>query len=127
MRFLLSASSSAAACAAIHEKILVVIGHAKAVLCFRASAARSSLIVTTRSRGPCFINASTSRGAGMTKRPSPQRLVSLPATSPTLGSSLSSASFSRQDFFIFVVTASRQSAANIYLFSDALPRRRYND
>src|SRR5208282_1926778 len=102
MRLAPAASASAAACAAIHEKIPVVMGQAKSVLCFLASALRSSLIVTTRPLGTCFISASTSRGAGMTNVPVPQRLVILPVTLQTFGRPSSSASFSRQDFFVFI-------------------------
>ena len=59
-------------------------------------------MVTTRPLGTCFINASTSRGAGMTNVPVPHRLVNLPVTLQTLGKPLLSASFSRQDFFVFI-------------------------
>jgi hypothetical protein len=59
-----SASASAAAWATIQEKIPVVSGQANVTLCFAANTARSSLIVTTRPLGTCFISASTSNGAG---------------------------------------------------------------
>src|ERR1051325_11134229 len=84
----------------------VVIGHAKVTLCFTASAARSSLIVASLPRGTCFINASTSSGAGMTIVPSPQRLLILPTTSPTLGNPLLSVNFSRHDFLFFILKVS---------------------
>src|ERR1017187_5111177 len=113
MRLAPSATASAAAWAAIHEKMPVVIGQAKSVLCLLASALRSSLMVTTRPLGTCFIKASTSSGAGMTNVPVPQRLDNLQVTLQTLGRPLSSASFSRQDFLIFDFCKSRGNEAQI--------------
>src|SRR5690349_11254503 len=81
----------------------VVMGHAKVTLCLTASAARSSFIVASFPFGTCFINESTSVGAGITIVPSPHRLLILPLISPTLGSPLLSASFSRQDFLFFML------------------------
>src|SRR6266567_4561732 len=102
MRLAPSASASAAAWAAIHEKMPVVMGQANVTLCLAASAARSSLMVTRRPFGTVFISSSTSTGAGMTIVPSPQRLLILPETSPTFGNPLLSTSFSRHDFFVFM-------------------------
>src|SRR2546421_722404 len=104
MRFAPSALASAAACAAIHEKMPVVIGHANVTLWRAASAARNSLIVTSRPFGTGLINPSTSLRAGVTIVPSPQRLLIRPLTSLTLGKSLLSASFSRHDFFAFILS-----------------------
>src|SRR5215472_11527137 len=98
MRLLPPASASSAACAAIQEKIPVVIGQANVALCLAANAARSSFMVASFPFGTCFINASTSSGAGMTIVPSPQRQLILPVTRLTRGKPLSSASFSRHDF-----------------------------
>src|SRR6478736_3357159 len=126
MRLAPSASASAAACAAIHEKIPVVMGQAKPALCFFARAARSSLIVTRRPFGTWRINASISRGAGMTIGPVPQRCDILPVTKPTFGRPLSSASFSRQEFFFFMSCGCvRQNAANqkVSRLSQAQPRK----
>jgi len=55
----------------------VVIGQAKSVLCFLASAVRSSLMVVSLPLGTFLISASTSSGAGMTNRPSPNFLENL--------------------------------------------------
>src|SRR5436190_15364884 len=49
------------------------------------------------------ISSSTSRGAGMTHVPSPQRLLFRASISKTLGKPLSSASFSCQVFFFFAL------------------------
>src|SRR5215472_14006895 len=103
MRLAPSSSASAAACAAIHAKIPVVIGQAKLALWLVASAARNSLIVTSLPLGTCFISASTSSGDGMTIFPRPQRFAILPVAAPTLGRPLLSASFSRQDFFVLIL------------------------
>ena len=48
----------------------------------------------------------------MTIVPVPQRLVILPVILPTLGSPLLSASFSRHDFLVFIVTPAMLSALN---------------
>ena len=99
-----SANSSAAACAAIHAKIPVVIGHPKSAPCCRATAARSSLMVVNFPFGTFFINASTSRGRRIAHNPSPQRCDIFPfRVSNTLGKSLSSNNFSRQDFFTYAM------------------------
>src|SRR5258705_13983944 len=84
----------------------VVNGQAKLTLCFAAKAVRSSFIVTTRPLGNCFIKASTSRGAGMTIVPVPQRCLILPQTSPVLGNPLLVSSFSRQDFLALIICSS---------------------
>src|SRR5262245_35194992 len=77
----------------------VVIGQAIVARCFLAKDLRKESIVVSRPAPIFFIAASTSRGAGITKVPSPQRLDSLPSILATLGKSLSSASLSAQDFF----------------------------
>ena len=64
MRLRPCCANSSAAYAAIHEKIPVVIGQVKSVLCFFASAVRSSLMVVSLPLGTFFISASTSSGAG---------------------------------------------------------------
>src|SRR5215469_34673 len=102
MRFAPLASASSAACAAIQEKIPVVIGQANVALCLVANATRSSLMVASFHLGTCFINASTSSGAGTTIVPSPQRRLILPVTWLTCGKPLLSASFSRHDFRAFM-------------------------
>jgi len=62
---------------------------------------------TTKSRfpfGTFFINASTSRGRGIAHNPSPQRCDIFPfRVSNTLGKSLSSNNFPRQDFFTYAM------------------------
>ena len=55
------------------------------------------------------MTASTSRGAGTTIVPLPQRLIILPITRPILGSPLLSASFSCQDFFFAIDLLRRQA------------------
>src|SRR5438094_2422847 len=82
----------------------VVMGHAIDALCCCASLARSSLMVRSFPAGTFFMRASTSFGAGMTIVPVPQRLVILPVILATLGSPLLSASFSRHDFPVFIIT-----------------------
>ena len=79
---------SSAALAAIHEKMPVVIGQAKSVLCFLANAVRSSLMMVSLPLGTFLISASTSSGARMTNRPSP--------LSPYLDKSLESQSLAVQ-------------------------------
>src|SRR5438552_1320563 len=102
MRLAPSASASAAACAAIHEKTPVVSGQAKSALWFAASAARSSLMVTTWPLGTFFISWFTSIGAGMTIFPVPHCFDIFCVTSVTFGRPLLSCSFSRHDFLFFI-------------------------
>src|SRR5215471_47846 len=85
----------------------VVIGQANVARCRAASAPRRSLIVTSLPFGTCFINESTSNGAGITMVPSPQRRLIRPETRPTRGRPLLSASFSRQVFLGFMGTSLR--------------------
>src|SRR5438128_4264459 len=75
----------------------VVIGQPMVAPCFLATRLRISLIVISLPAGTRFMMASTSRGAGMATVPRPQRLDILPVIGTTLGRSLLSASFSRQD------------------------------
>ena len=79
MRLRPCCANSPAAYAAIHEKMPVVIGQVKSVLCFSASAVRSLLMVVSLPFGTFFISASTSSGAGITKPPSPNFLENLPS------------------------------------------------
>src|SRR5262249_21060126 len=95
-RFLPSAWASAAAWAAIHAKIPVVMGQATSTPCLRASAARSWPMVVNLPLVTCRIKASTSIGAGTTSVPWPHLLLILPVMRPTLGNRLLSANFSRQ-------------------------------
>ena len=91
MRLRPCCANSSAAYAAIHEKIPVVIGQVKSVLCFFASAGRGSLMVVSLPLGTFFISASTSSGAGMTNLPSPNFLGNLLSPlSPYFGKSLES-------------------------------------
>src|SRR6187431_2055574 len=80
----------------------VVMGQLKSAPCFRARAARISLIVINLPRGTFFMMASTSRGAGITISPLPHLVVILPVTGPTLGRPLLSDNFSLQDFLGFM-------------------------
>ena len=80
----------------MQAKMPVVIGQPMVAPCFRAIAARNSLVVTSRPRGTCRIRASISAGAGMAHVPVPQRVLILPLIATTLGRPLLKASFSRQ-------------------------------
>ena len=57
-------------------------------------------MVTSLPLGTLRITSSTSRGAGMTIVPVPQRGRHFPAIGPTFGRSLLSASFSCHDFLL---------------------------
>ena len=81
----------------------VVIGQAIVAPCFFASALRMASIVVSLPRRTFFIAASTSSGAGMTNVPSPHRFVFVQSISATLGKSLLSASFSRQERFFAIL------------------------
>src|ERR1044072_5177912 len=106
VRFLPAASASADACAAIHEKIPVVIGQAIVVPCRRASALRSSSIVVSFPFRTRRISSSTSFGAGITHVPDPQRLLFVQSIVKTFGSPLLSASFSCQLFLVRLMVLS---------------------
>jgi len=101
-----SDSASAAACAAIHEKIPMVSGHAIVAPCLRARTLRSSSIVVTLPRGTWRMSWSTSIGAGITNVPVPHRLLLAASMGQTLGSPLLSASFSCQLFFLSFIPLS---------------------
>ena len=101
-----SDSASAAARAAIHEKIPVVSGHAIVAPCLRARTLRSSSIVVTLPRGTWRMSWSTSIGAGITNVPVPHRLLLAASMGQTLGSPLLSASFSCQLFFLSFIPLS---------------------
>src|SRR5438045_2074530 len=79
-----------------------VIGQPKSAPCFLAISERISWVVINLPCGMRFMMASTSRGAGMAIVPVPQRVLILPHTGATLGRSLSSASFSRHDFRLYM-------------------------
>ncbi len=99
-------SASAAAWAAIQAKMPVVIGQAIVAPWRRASALRNSSIVVSLPFFTRRISPSTSRGAGMTNVPLPQRLLLLASILLTCGRHLSSSSFSRQVFFFAATVGS---------------------
>src|SRR4030088_713306 len=86
----------------------VVIGHAVVALCFLASVLRIASIVVSLPRRTFFMRASTSSGAGITNVPVPPRLDFV--ASHTRGRSLLSASFSCQDFLLYVIASARSEA-----------------
>jgi len=91
MRLRPCCANSSAACAAIHEKMPVVIGQMKSVRCFFASAVLSSFMLVSLPLGTFFISESTSSGEGMTNLPSPNFLENLLSPlSPYFGKSLES-------------------------------------
>src|SRR5688572_9519442 len=102
MRLAPAAAASSAALAAIQAKMPVVMGQAMVVPCFLAKAARSSLMLVSLPLGTLSMSSLTSMGAGTTKVPVPQRVLSLPSILPTLGRSLLSRSFSPQVLRAFI-------------------------
>src|SRR5437660_8846256 len=92
-------AASAAAFAATHAKIPVLIGQPMVTLCLEARRARISLMVISFPLGTLRMISSTSVGDGITIVPAPQRLVILPSILPTFGKPLLSANFSFHDFF----------------------------
>jgi hypothetical protein len=88
------------------KKMPVVMGQLMVAPCFRASVFRNPSIVVSLPRGTRRISSSTSRGAGMTNVPSPQRLLFVESIGYTCGKPLSSASFSRQLFFFALMDCS---------------------
>src|SRR5262245_32450405 len=95
-----SACASMAACAATHAKIPVVIGQAMVAPCRRASVLRNSSIVVSFPLGTRRMRASTSRGAGITNVPVPQRWLIPGSIVLTFGRPLLSVNFSCQDFLL---------------------------